>query len=195
MNPHAFFVFRGTHYLNLVVNDAPLCSKEAVIFFGIIQEIYNFFTASTYCWEVLQKHVVNLTVKPLSQTRWKSYIEAVLPFMYQLDEIYDSLFESGEDERFDAYAKNTAASLAKQLTNYKFICCLILWHLVLFRINFTSKKLQDVRKNSVKTLELISTAREFFEELWIIEGFKKILVVSREVAESVDVNTTFLLEI
>lgn len=195
LNPRAFFVPCGAHSLNLVVNDAALCSKEAVSFFGIIQELYNFFAASTHRWEVLQKNVINLTLKPLSQTRWESRIEAVLPFRYQLGEIYDSLYELSEDERLDAYGKNTAANLAKQLTNYKFICCLILWHLILFRVNLISKKLQEVETDIVKALELICTTKEFFEELRTDEGFEKILVDSREVAESVDVNPTFPPEI
>lgn len=135
MNPRPFFVPCLAHYLNLVVNEAALCSIEAVKIFGIIHEIYNFFAALTHCWEGLQKYLVNLTLKPLSETRWKSHIEAVLPFRYQLGNIYDSLFKSSENERLGAYAKNTATSLAKQLTNYKFICCLILWHLVLFMTN------------------------------------------------------------
>lgn len=80
MNPHAFFVSCRVQSLNLVVNYAALCSKEAVIFFGIIQELYNFFTALTHRWEVLQKNVANLTVKPPNQTRWDSRTEAVLPF-------------------------------------------------------------------------------------------------------------------
>lgn len=48
INPRAFFVPCAAHSLNLVVNDAAKSSLEVTNFFGIIQEIYGFFSASTY---------------------------------------------------------------------------------------------------------------------------------------------------
>lgn len=58
INPRAFYVPCSAHSLNLVVNDAAACCLQAVDFFSTIQEVYNFFSASTSRWDVLKHHSV-----------------------------------------------------------------------------------------------------------------------------------------
>ena len=81
----------SAHTLNLVVNDAAKCCLEATAFFDLVLRVYVLFTASTRLWEVLNRHVSNLTVKPLSETRWESRIDALKPLRYQLDDIYSTM--------------------------------------------------------------------------------------------------------
>jgi len=69
INPRALFVPCNAHTLNLVVSNAANSSGEIFDFFEIIQEVYNFFPASTYRWNILKKHITNLTLKSLSETR------------------------------------------------------------------------------------------------------------------------------
>lgn len=69
LNSRAFYVPCNAHSLNLVLNDSASCCLEAVLFFDTIQETYVYFSASTQRWGILLKHVKNLTIKPLSQTR------------------------------------------------------------------------------------------------------------------------------
>lgn len=177
--------------MNLVVNDAALSCVEAVSFFGTIQETYNFFAGSPHRWNVLKSHVTSLTVKPLSQTRWESRIEAINPFRYQLGELYDALFESSQDPRLDAFGKNNALSLAKKLKSYSFICCLVLWHLILFRINLISKILQEQQVNITRAVELIVKVKSYFSEIRTSEGLERMLVDARELAETMEVDPTF----
>ncbi|XP_055524477.1 zinc finger MYM-type protein 1-like [Wyeomyia smithii] len=113
LNPRAFFVPCSNHSLNLVNDGAKSCF-EAVDFFSVVQEIFNFFSASTHRWSVLKKHITSLTVKPLSGTRWESRIDAVTPLRFNIGEIYDALYEASEDLKQDAFARNTAKSLAKK---------------------------------------------------------------------------------
>ncbi|CAG9837619.1 unnamed protein product [Diabrotica balteata] len=108
INPRAFFVPCSAHTLNLVVNDSALSCTDAVNFFMVLQEMYNYLSASTHRWTVLKKHVSALTVKPLSDTRWESRIDAIGPVRYQAGEIYDTLLELSTDPSGDAYAKSTA---------------------------------------------------------------------------------------
>ncbi|XP_025409287.1 zinc finger MYM-type protein 1-like [Sipha flava] len=122
INPRAFFVPCSTHSLNLVVNDAVQLSKEAIEFFDIIQKVYVFFSASTYRWQILLRHITNLTVKPLSQTRWESRIEALKPFRYQIGEIYDALFEIVQDKNVDSMTRHEAECLCKYIKQFKFLC-------------------------------------------------------------------------
>lgn len=44
--------------LNLVGECAAECPQEACWFFGLLQEIYTFFTASTQRWETLQTQIL-----------------------------------------------------------------------------------------------------------------------------------------
>lgn len=80
INPRAFYVPCGNHTLNLTLNDAVSCCLEAKSFFILVQHIYVFFSASTKRWVILVKYVTHLTLKPLSDTRWESRIEAIKPY-------------------------------------------------------------------------------------------------------------------
>lgn len=116
--PRAFYVPCACHSLNLVVNDAASSSTETTFFFSIVQEIYTFFSGSTKRWEVLKKHVSQLTLKQLSATRWSSRIDALQSLRYQLHEIYDALVDIIEDEYRDAETKVKARGLANKLQVY-----------------------------------------------------------------------------
>lgn len=191
VNPRAFFVPCSAHTLNLVVNDAALSCIDAVNFFGTVQELYNFFCASTHRWTVLQNYVSSLTLKPLSETRWESRIDAVSPLRYQAGEVYDALLDISADTRTDAFGKNAALSLAKKLKNYKFICSLLTWHTILFRVNLVSKLLQRKELDITKAIELIGQITEYFIKLRTDKGFEETLVDAREVAETLEIEPTF----
>lgn len=77
VEPRAFFVPCASHSLNLVVNDAVRSNLEIVKFFDIIQQVYVFFSRSTHRWAIYKRNVSGLTVKPLSDTRWESRIDAL----------------------------------------------------------------------------------------------------------------------
>ena len=62
LNPSAFFVPCNTHVLNLVINDAAKCCLEATSFFSFVQQIYNYFSASTQHWKILCSHVSDLGI-------------------------------------------------------------------------------------------------------------------------------------
>jgi len=192
LNPRAFFVPCSAHSLNLVVNDAVSSCSQAVDFFSIVQEMYNFFSSSVHRWAVLVAHVSNLTLKPLSETRWESRIDAVTPLRYQAGEIYDALFELSTDNRSDAFCKNKALGLAEKMKSFKFVSCLVLWHKVLFRVNIISKILQKKDVDISKAVELISKVKTDFEKSRTETGFEELLVDAREVAEALEVEPRFM---
>jgi len=68
LNPRAFFTPCVCHNYNLLLGDIASSCSDAVSFFGILQRIYVFFSASTQRWTILQQHVKSLSVKPLSDT-------------------------------------------------------------------------------------------------------------------------------
>ena len=73
-NSAAVFIPCAAHSLNLVGQAAASCCIEAVSYFGFIQSLYTFFSASTHRWAILMKSLEGkkrtLTVKSLSGTRW-----------------------------------------------------------------------------------------------------------------------------
>lgn len=79
LNPYATYVPCSAHSLNLVGRCAVDCCLSAVNFFGIIQQIYNFFSASPKRWATLHSFFdSNSTVpKSLSETRWSAHYMSV----------------------------------------------------------------------------------------------------------------------
>ena len=79
VNPLAFYIPCMTHSLNLVGVSAVDCCVDAVSFFGFVQTLYTFFSASTHRWSILKENLgtKGLVVKSLSDTRWSARADAV----------------------------------------------------------------------------------------------------------------------
>ena len=123
MNRRALFVPCGCHSLNLLLGDMAKSSVIAISFFGIVQQIYVLFSASVQRWQILTKHVTNLTLKPLSETRWECKIDSVKAIRYQIGDIYDALIEVSETAN-DPKCRTEAHSLAKEMKSFTFLVTL-----------------------------------------------------------------------
>ncbi|XP_068200608.1 zinc finger MYM-type protein 1-like [Palaemon carinicauda] len=160
MNPHAFFVSCSAHSLNLGVNGAVKCCLQATKFFGIVQHLYNFFSTSTHRRQVLVSIIKDLTIKPLSETRWESQIDALNTLRYLLADIYDALLGTYEDINLKGSSGSLpqieAKGLADAVSKYEFVVSLVTWYNILFEVNITIKHLQD------KDADLNSATRHFY---------------------------------
>jgi len=160
INLCAFFVPCSAHSLNLVVNYAAKITFKIVDFFNIVQELYVYFSASTKHYNILKKkNISNLTLKPLTNTRWESRIESIKPLKYQLGKIYDSLIEINEDETQDINTQLLAQLLCKKIQYFKFVCATIIWYKILSKINVVSKMFQDPKLNIGIALEMIENLK------------------------------------
>ena len=96
-NPYADFIPCSAHSLNLVDAYAAECCLEAVSFFDFIPNLYNFFSASTWWWEIstayLTKCERGLTLKSLSGTRWSARADATKALRFGYKAIQDALNE------------------------------------------------------------------------------------------------------
>ncbi|XP_060855512.1 zinc finger MYM-type protein 1-like [Metopolophium dirhodum] len=191
INPRAFFVPCSAHSLNLVVNDAAKSSKEAVGFFHIIQKVFNFFSASTIRWQILLKHVKELTLKPLNQTRWESRIDALKPFRYYIGEIYDALFETSENINVDPMVKHEAECLCNLIKTFKFICSVVIWYDILNHINPISKLMQKPNFDISLALGILKTLLKHLNELRSEESFEKMIIDSTALATEMGVESVF----
>ncbi|KAJ8892189.1 hypothetical protein PR048_004769 [Dryococelus australis] len=77
---------------------------------------------------VLMRHLPSLTLKPLSDTRWKSRINVLQPLRYQLEEVHDALIDIAEDTSLTGSHGNIstveAEGLAKGIGNFRFVLCI-----------------------------------------------------------------------
>lgn len=60
-----FFIPCTAHSLNLL------------LLFDVIHIIYTIFSASAERWTILLKYVSDITLKPMSDTRWESRVESI----------------------------------------------------------------------------------------------------------------------
>ena len=111
INSRALYIPRGCHSLNLVQCDMANSCPKAISFFGVIQSIYTLFSSSTKRWKILQDNVLGLTLKSLSQTRWKSRIESVKAIKFQAPQIRYALLQLAQTSK-DPKIKSEADCLA-----------------------------------------------------------------------------------
>nr|XP_008105126.1 PREDICTED: zinc finger MYM-type protein 1 [Anolis carolinensis] len=191
LNPRAFYVPCGNHSLNLVVNDAALSCSIAAECFTTIQDLYNVFSSSPLRWSILLKHVSTLTLKPLSNTRWESRIEALLPLRYHIEEVYDALYEASQCQKFDGYYKTHAVALLKRLQSFTFLCSLVTWHEILNKINMVSKQMQKVTIDLQSSMDLIKSVKTFLERMRSEEGLNSVITDAKELAGKIDATSDF----
>lgn len=192
LNPRAFYVPCAAHSLNLVVNDAAKCSLEITNFFGVVQETYRFLSASTNRWEILMAQLPSyLTLKPLSDTRWESRVEAVKALRFNLGKVFDAFFEIFSDTSEDSDTRNEAHSLILKIKSFKFVCSLVLWFEVLTKVNIVSKFLQYSTIDLPAAMELLEELEVYLTEKRSDDGFKELLIQSADLADEIDCDPTF----
>ncbi|KAG8429796.1 hypothetical protein GDO86_019188 [Hymenochirus boettgeri] len=202
LNPRAFYVPCNSHSLNLVISDAATSCVEAVGFFGIIQSLYVFFSASTQRWNVLKQHLATthqwFTLKPLSTTRWESRIDAVKAVRNQLGNIDDALTAVMEDPTLTGTTKSKTISdvrgLQKKICNFKFVCGLVVWYNILFEVNITSKRLQDMEADLSGAVEQIENTRLYLRNYRSDEKFEDVINTAKKLAEELGIDGNFPLE-
>ncbi|KAK4885242.1 hypothetical protein RN001_001513 [Aquatica leii] len=195
INPRAFFIPCNAHSLNLVVNDACKCCLEATNFFSLVQQIYNYFSASIQRWYVFISHVVDLTVKPLSETRWESKIDAIKPIRYQLGAIYDALMEIFDDPRLNNSCGNTSRTDAKALADaiykFKFMVSLVTWYNILNEVNVTSKILQKENSDIHSATKQLQVTKNYLLKCRSDDGFEQVLIDAAEIAKELETEVKF----
>uniref|UniRef100_A0A3B1J7P5 TTF-type domain-containing protein n=1 Tax=Astyanax mexicanus TaxID=7994 RepID=A0A3B1J7P5_ASTMX len=155
LNNKALCIPCSSHKLNLVVADAAKSSVLSTSFFGVLQRLYNLFSSSVQRWAVLRKHVKQLTLKPLSATRWEARIDSVKVVRYQLPEILEALsalqtfgIEKGDSETMSS----------------SFLLCTIIWYNVLYQVNHVSKLLQSPNVSMGTLRAETEGVREYLED-------------------------------
>ncbi|CAH2283897.1 zinc finger MYM-type 1-like [Pelobates cultripes] len=191
LNSRAFYIPCSAHTLNLVVNDAAMSCRDAATFFSIVQKIYVFLSGSTVRWNVLKKHIGRLRLKPLSDTRWSSRIDAIRPFRFQVGEIFDALSEISRENSHTAMAQSDAESLSKELNNFKFLCLIVLWYNILNRINIVSKLLQSRSMYLPDVIDILESTTNYLKNYRSDKGFEDLLEEAKDLSLEMEIDPVF----
>ncbi|XP_031121002.1 uncharacterized protein LOC116024254 [Ipomoea triloba] len=190
VNRRAFYTPCGSHSLNLTLCDVANSCGKARDFFGIVQRIYTIFANSTKRWHILKSNVTNLTLKPLSSTRWESRVESVKAIRYQVSDIREALLQVADTDN-DSKIQSEAKSLAtNELSNFEFLLATVIWFEILYAVNLVSKQLQakdmllDVAINQIKGLV------SFFNN-YRKNGFSSAMDIAKEIATELEIESVF----
>ena len=162
INRRALYMPCACHSLNLTLCDMAKSCSKAISFFGIVQRIYVLFSGSTKRWNVLLEHVLDLTVKSLSNTRWESRIKSVRAIRYQALQLRSALLWLSEDGDTEPKDRSDAKNLYDVLGSFEFILGMVIWHDILYSVNIVSKKLQSPSMCVDSTLQHIEGMSNYF---------------------------------
>lgn len=156
INCYAEYAPCSAHSLNLVGKRAAESCNEAISYFSIIQNLFNFFTASTSRWKILDNKLSSnaMTLKSLSTTRWSARSDAVRSLDRSWLEIYEALDIIENDITEKSLTRNEAKGIKSQLEKLETAFMQCLWSFLLSRFDSISKKLQNKKTTIEEVISL-----------------------------------------
>ena len=128
--------------INIAVRAAVDSFLDAVNFFGVVNELYCFFSASTKRWATLKRFLSleSRVVQHLSDTRWEAHAKAtsaVKDSYPQLIEALQSIQDDDTNEKGDT--RRQAVNLQQKMEELESVFMLHLWTILLERFHKVSK--------------------------------------------------------
>jgi hypothetical protein len=112
--------------------------------------------------------------------------------------VYYALVAIAEDNSLTSASgvksRAEARGIARKMSDFKFVCSLVVWYDVLFEINIASKLLQSVTLDLSVTIEQLETTKSFLRKYRSDEGFSALLVKANELAEELEIDGDFAVE-
>ena len=140
--PYAEYAPCSAHSLNLAGARAASCCVAATGFFGFLQKLYTFCSASTHRWNSIIP-TVSCTPKEIAATRWSARADAAQALRVNYCNIRESLPTIAEDPDENNMTKVDARSLAKKLAKFETAVLTVVLHTILTRVNRNSLLLQS----------------------------------------------------
>ncbi|KAF2890242.1 hypothetical protein ILUMI_15930 [Ignelater luminosus] len=132
-----------------------------------------------------------LTLKPLSNTRWKSRIDALKALRFNMEKIYDALYLIFSNNKYDSDTSKIASSLMSKLKSFKFICSVVTWYNILAKINIVSKSLQKSDVILSEAVKMLDQVRKDLATNRTDTAFEQLLLDSTSIAEELECETEF----
>ena len=176
INPLAHYIPCAAHSLNLVgVSAAETCVK-ALSFFGHVQKLFNFFSASTTRWAIMPKCLENeagsgLFLKRVTGTRWCERANATKALSYSYSSFQKTLSVIAEGVKQKPETIHEAKCLLQDLSKKETAVMSVFWAVILERFDAVSKSLQKETielQTAVNTLkspsDFLTSQRDLFDE-------------------------------
>ena len=147
INPLAHYIPCAAHSLNLVgVSAAKTCVK-ALSFFGLVQKLFNFISASTTRWAIMSKCLKNdggygLFLKRATGTRWCERADATKALSSDYSSFQKALSVIVEDVKQKPETIREAECLLQDLSKKETAVMSVFWVVILKKFNAVSKSLQ-----------------------------------------------------
>ena len=185
-NRFALYLPCAGHSLNLVGRAAVDCCLDAVNFFGVVQQLYNFFSGSTHRWAVLQSYLEedSTVLKRLCDTRWEAHSKATSAVLEGYDSITSALDHMYEDVSEKGDTRREAGNLRDKMEELEFALMLELWNRILKHFHHTSKALQDPKLSLGTCSKLYASLDNVLVE--IRDNFDEIELKAKERLPDVD---------
>lgn len=172
LSPLAEYIPCSSHSLNLVGHNSAECCEKAASFFGLVQNLYVFFSSSTHRWEILSSKLSGgLTLKPVCSTRWSAAADATKCLKKNYHQILYALHTLEENDDEKASVKHEAKALRKKLEKFETAILLVVWDTILQRLNISNKTTQSTTCNiSVlkplhdSLIDFVQSVRDNFEQ-------------------------------
>lgn len=148
INKYAEYIPCLAHSLNLVAKCAADCCTEALLFFDFVENLYTFFSASTYRWSRLTNALKDSTskipiLKRLSDTRWSARADATKALLcgfITIKQVLEDIFNNVDQK---AECRNKAYGLVSTMNKLETGIMTIMWNRILERLQATSASLQS----------------------------------------------------
>ena len=163
VNRKAQFVPCTNHSLNLVGVHTTSASVNSVAFFGTVERVFAFFSASTHQWDILKEYVP-ITVKRIVETRWSARHDAVLAIKQHYQNVVDAL-EKLTERNENADTRGEASTVLSAISTFPFICFLNLWGTILPEVDSVQNYLQTKGIGLDQSLRAVESLLKFLTDL------------------------------
>ncbi|CAG9840729.1 unnamed protein product [Diabrotica balteata] len=145
-NSLALFIPCAAHSLNLVGTCAAECCNMATSFFMFVEEVYNFFSASTHRWQIMIRELSNVSnarvPKKLSVTRWSARADSCKAITLGFSAFKNALILIANDVTQPNKSRAEANGLKSRFEELEMGILLQLWTDILTEFDKVSKSLQ-----------------------------------------------------
>jgi hypothetical protein len=141
-NKLAHFSPCACHSLNLCGTNAAECCPEVVTYFGMVQKLFTFMSASPERWEILRE-CLGCSLHGLSGKRWSERVDAVRPIAADIVGVLKAL-DQVADLTLLPEARIDLQGMRKYFATFECVVMNAIWIKVLTAMDQRNKMLQAV---------------------------------------------------